>query len=181
MRSIVAIAILLAVLPRLAPAGTEKIPPIEPGIYTPSTPFENTKQSFYVRERERPLLSVISDADTSIALFLHDVMNAVSTESIQTIRSVLPDARERLCLPPLATFDTSTRYVHLSLYCWGSENKDQLQFFIDWGDVTTNARYTDSYIFVRNGTSWYFKDHGNVAPRQWIQKERYFQLTCPSS
>ena len=157
-----------------------KIPAIEQGIYTPSTPFENTKQSFYVRERERPLLSVISDADTSIALFLHDVTQAVSAESILTIRSVLPSARKQLRLPPLATFNKSSHYVYSSLYCWKSANMDQLEFFIDWADIATNARYTDSYIFVRRGTSWYFKDHGSVAPRQWIQTERYFQRTCPS-
>lgn len=181
MRSFLAITILLVILPHLVSAETKKVPAIEQGIYTSDTPFENTKQSFYVRERERSLLSTISDADTSIALFLHDVVSAVSAESIQTIRLVLPVARQQLRLPPLATFDKSTRYVYLSVYCWKSENRDQLEFLIDWGDITTNARYTDSYVFIRSGPSWYFKNHGSVAPRQWIQTERYFQRTCPSS
>jgi hypothetical protein len=177
MRTVVAIAILLAFISHPVLAESEKIPAIELGIYHPDIPFENIKQRFYVRERERPLLSAISDADTSIALFLIDVSNAISMESIKTIRSVLPSAREQLRLPPVMTFDKSHRYVGSSLYCWKSENKDQLEFFIDWGDIT-NARYTDSYIFVRQGTSWYFKNHGSIAPRHWRQTERYFQLTC---
>ncbi|MTV40179.1 hypothetical protein [Duganella radicis] len=181
MRTVIAIVILMTLISHSALAEAEKIPTIEPGIYTPNAPFETVKQSFYVRERERPLLSTILEADTSIAVFLIDLNQAVSTESIQTIRSILPNASKQLRPPPVATFDQSTRYYSASLYCWKSESEGQLEFFVDWGDITTNARYTDSYIFVRRGTLWYFKEHGKIAPRHWIQSERYFQRACPQN
>lgn len=179
MRTFIAIVILMAFIscPALTEAG--KIPPIEAGIYTPDAPFETVKQSFYVRERERPLLSTILQADTSIAMFLIDLHQEVSTESIQAIRSVLPDASRELRRPPIATLEQSTRYYPASLYCWTSEREDQLEFFVDWADITTNARHTDSYVFVRRGTVWYFKEHGKDPPRQWTQTERYFQRACP--
>jgi hypothetical protein len=54
-------------------ANAAPTPVIEQSIYVPVPPFENIKQSLYVREQERPLLPLITDASTSIAGFLIDV------------------------------------------------------------------------------------------------------------
>lgn len=43
-----------------------KMPHVEQGIYQPAQPFENIKQTFYVRERERSSLPLINAASTSI-------------------------------------------------------------------------------------------------------------------
>lgn len=94
------------------------------------------------------------------------------------IMSVLPAAIHSLRLPPLAG-PRERRFVPTSVYCWKSENQDHLEFLIEWGDITTKARYADSYIFILRGQEWYFERHGSVAPRSWVQTERYFQRMCP--
>lgn len=162
----------------LAQAG--KIPAIEQGIYRPAPPFENIKQSFYVRERERPLLDLTTDASTSLARFLIDAHNMSPSKPASAMPHVLAEAQGGLRLPPMATTGGNGRYVGLVVYCWKSKEKDHLEFLIEWGDITTNARYTDSYVFVRRGPSWYFEKHGSIPPWHWAQTERYFQRACPS-
>jgi hypothetical protein len=162
----------------LAQAG--KIPAIEQGIYQSAPPFENIKQSFYVRERERPLLDLITDASTSLARFLIGSHNMSSAKPASAMPHVLADAQGGLRLPPMATTGGNGRYVGLVVYCWKSKEKDHLEFLIEWADITTNARYTDSYVFVRRGPSWYFEKHGSIPPWHWTQTEPYFQRTCPS-
>jgi hypothetical protein len=61
-------------------------------------------------------------------------------------------------------------FVFMTLYCWKSDNEDQLKFLVEWADVTTKARYTDSYVFARRGSSWYFEKHGGVAPYSVFQR-----------
>jgi hypothetical protein len=96
-------------------ASASKFPEIEKGIYQPTQPFENIKQVFYVRERERPLLNLITDASTSIARFLTDTHNA----------------ELGLRLPPMATTGGNGRYAGSVAYCWKSEEKDHLEFLIE--------------------------------------------------
>lgn len=180
MRLLVVFAVLATLVSKPALAQSARVSAMEQGIYTPEPPFENLKQSFYVRERERPLLEAITSASISIVLFLIDVTNATSTDSAFSIRFVLPQSQGLLRLPPIATFNRSMRYVALRLYCWNGEDKDRLELLIEWGDITTNARYTDSYIFVRREASWYFERHGSTTPSHWMQTERYFQRACPT-
>lgn len=153
-------------------------PAIEPGIYEAAAPFVDIKQSFYVRERERPLLADIAGASDAIVLFLIDMHNAGG--SAPRIRQVEDGARGALRLPPSATRPAPGRYVDTALYCWESDHPGQLKVVIEWGDIVTKARYTDSYVFVRRGTSWYFARHGSYAPWHWTQTERYFQRACPA-
>ncbi|MGZ4891561.1 MAG: hypothetical protein ACXV2B_04805, partial [Halobacteriota archaeon] len=61
-----------------------------------------------------------------------------------------------------------------------STNENQLEFLVEWADPMTKLRYTDSYVFAKNGSSWYFQKHGSTAPRYWAQTERYFQRECPA-
>jgi hypothetical protein len=159
-------------------AQTPKIPLIEQDIYHPVPPFVNQKQSIYVRERERWLLPRITDASNSIVLFLLDMDNAKG-DTAADVRYVMDESHAVLRLPPAATFPSQDRYVFMTLYCWSSRNENQLGFLVEWADPITKARYTDSYVFVKNGSSWYFQKHGSVEPRYWEQTERYFQRECP--
>jgi hypothetical protein len=168
---------------RSGSAATEPIPKIEQSIYKPAPPFATLKAVIYVRERERPLLPLIEDASTSLVQFLLDIF-AYDNDISADIPYVLPEAHNRLRLPPLATLpgrkaNVRNRYVDSALYCWRSDNPDQLRFLIDWADLTTKARYTDSYVFVRRGTAWYFEKHDTIPPWHWTQTQRYFQPMCP--
>lgn len=170
MKIMMVIAMLAALTSYPTLAQTGNIPVIERDIYRPEPPFENTKKAFYVRESERPLLATITDASTSIAHFLLYIRDPSLNKHTSTLR-----------MPPTASHDQTQLYGASVLYCWKSEDKDHLEFLIDWGDITTNARYTDSYIFVRRGASWYFDRHGSTPPREWMQVERYFQRACPTT
>jgi hypothetical protein len=158
-------------------AQTGALPHIEQGIYQPTQPFENIKQKFYVRERERSSLPMVHAASTSISRFLISAVNPTNIPDAP-IANVLPEAEHLLRLPPPASQSTG-RYVPTSVYCWKSGDQNHLEFLIDWGDITTKARYTDSYVFTQHGQDWYFEKHGSVAPRSWVQTERYFQRKCP--
>jgi len=147
------------------------VPAIEQGIYRPAPPLVDIKQAFYVRERERPLLPHITEASDAIAHFLIDMHNGTQPAATE--------ARSTLRLPPSATLPSAGRFVNATLYCWESDAANQLKFLVEWADVTTHARYTDSYVFVKRGTSWQAATHGSYAPWHWTQTERYFQRTCP--
>jgi hypothetical protein len=148
---------------------------IDQTIYNPAPPFVDLKQSIYVHERERPLLPLVADASNSLVLFLMDITNDVA---VANIRQVMDKSRSLLRLPPHATFGDS-RFVDAMVYCWTSDNPEQLEFLVEWGDITTNARYTDSYVFIRHAGSWYFAKHGTVAPWRWTKTQRYFRRACP--
>lgn len=156
-------------------ANAGQIPSIEQSIYKPTPPLENIKQKFYVGERERPILDLITEASTPISRFLLELYALPDG-------SVMPhaEARDKVRLPP-KSIHSSGRYVGAFLYCWKSTDRDHLEFLIEWGDITTNARYTDSYVFVRQGPSWHFEQHGSIPPWHWKQTERYFQRACPST
>lgn len=176
------IAVCAALIWNTGQAAIEPIPKIERSIYKPAPPFENLKAVIYVRESERPLLPLIDDASTSIVRFLLDLF-AYGSGIRSDLPHVLPEARDRLRLPPLATTpDTANmqrRFIQSAAYCWRSDNPDQLRFLIDWADMMTKARFTDSYVFVRRNAAWYFEKHDTVAPWHWVQTQRYFQLSCP--
>jgi hypothetical protein len=160
-------------------AQPSKVPVIEQSIYHSAPPFANLKQSIYVRERERRLLPRITDASNSIVLFLLDMTNAKGETAVD-VRHVMDESRAVLRLPPVATPAGRGRYVFMTLYCWSSRDESQLEFLVEWADMIGNARYTDSYVFTKNGSSWYFEKHGRAAPRYWTQTERYFQRECPA-
>lgn len=130
-----------------------------------------------MQERERPLLQIVTSASDSLIPFLIDMHNARPPAA--NVRQVTDAARSSLRVPPEATGGRS-RFVDMMEYCWTSENDNQLEFLVEWADVTTNSRYTDSYVFVRRGGAWYFDKHGHVTPWRWMQTERYFQRACPS-
>jgi hypothetical protein len=159
-------------------AQASKIPLIEQGIYHPAPPFVDLKQSIYVRERERWLLPRITDASDSIVRFLLDINNPNGSSAFN-VRHVMDESRKILRLPPLATSPLKGRYVFRTLFCWSSDNRDQLGFLVEWADPTTKLRYTDSYVFARHGSSWDFQKHGSAAPRYWTQTIRYVQRECP--
>jgi hypothetical protein len=160
-------------------AQPSRMPVIEQGIYHPVPPFVDLKQAIYVRERERWLLPRITEASDSIVLFLLDIDNPNGSTAFN-VRHVMDESRAILRLPPLATSPAKGRYVFLTLFCWSSENEDQLEFLAEWADPVTKHRYTDSYIFVRHGSSWDFQKHGSAARRYWTQTTRYFQRECPA-
>lgn len=170
-------AIALLSIPAWA-APRAALPVIEQSIYQPAPPFVDLKQAIYVRERERPLLPRIAGASDAIVAFLIDMHD--SKKSPTSIRHVLPTSQSLLRMPPQATFGQG-RYVHAMLYCWTSDRDDQLAFLIEWADVTTKARYTDSYVFVRRDATWYFEKHGTIKPLRWTKTARYFQRACPAS
>lgn len=153
------------------------LPSIEQSIYQPTPPFVDLKQSIYVRESERRLLPLISSASDSIIPFLIDMHD--SKKTVASIRQVIEQSRSMLRVPPQATFGQG-RFVDMMVYCWTSDNEDQLKFLIEWADLTTKARYTDSYVFIRHGGSWFFEKHGTVAPSRWTQTQRYFRRGCPT-
>ena len=172
----VAIAILL---PQACPADATTLPVVEQGIYHPAPPLVDLKQSIYVRERERPLLQHITNASDAIIQFLMDLYNAKGNTTAG-IRHVMNESGSVPRLPPFATSPVQSRFVFMRLYCWESDSEDQLKFLVEWADATTKTRYTDSYVFVRRESSWYFEKHGSVAPWYWTQTERYFQRECPA-
>lgn len=154
-------------------------PVIEQGIYRPKPPFVDLKQQIYVRERERLLLPRITNASNSIIQFILDMYNP-KVKTVGDMWHVLTGSQAVLRLPPPATSSTQGRFVAMSLYCWESDNEDQLKFFVEWADIGTMARYTDSYVFVRRGSFWYFEKHGSVAPWHWTKAKGYFQRQCPA-
>ncbi|WP_404531461.1 hypothetical protein [Massilia sp. TN1-12] len=173
-----AVALFLAVLFRCTTAEAVTVPVIEQGIYRPAPPFVDLKQSIYVRERERPVLGMVTDASTSIVRYLLEVF-ASTLHAGAPMPHVLPEARAAMRLPPLVSTGGPGRYVAMTLYCWTSDPDTRLSFLIEWADITTNARYTDSYVFERRGGTWFFAGHGNIRPWHWTQTERYFQRACP--
>jgi hypothetical protein len=175
---IAALAIAISLL-QACSAQPSRIPVIEQGIYHPVPPFVELKRAIYVRERERRFLPQITDASDSIVQFFLDIDNP-NGSTVFNVRHVMDGSGAILRLPPLATAPVKGRYVFMTLFCWSSDNEDQLEFLAEWADPATKLRYTDSYVFVRRGSSWDFHEHGSVAPRYWTQTTRYFQRECPA-
>jgi len=169
-----AITISLLSLPACTSFATR--PLIEQSIYRPTPPAVAIKQRFYVRERERPLLPLIDSASNAIVQFLLDVSHPFKGK-VADIRPVLEEARPLLRLPPARSMGKG-RFVSMMVYCWESEGDDRLRFLVEWADLT-RARYTDSYVFVRRGSSWYFEKHGATRPWHWTQEQLWFQRECP--
>lgn len=171
-------ALLFALLIPCRATGAEAVPAIEQDIYRPAAPFVDLKQSIYVRERERPVLSLVTDASTSIVRYLLEVF-ASTVQPDAPMPHVPAEARGTMRLPPFVSTGGAGRYVASTLYCWTSDGENRLSFLIEWADITTNARYTDSYVFEQRGQTWYFAGHGSIRPWHWTQTERYFQRACP--
>ncbi|VXC71260.1 hypothetical protein [Massilia sp. 9I] len=170
------LAIIIAILSLPACTSIAAYPVIEQSIYRPLPLAVAVKQRFYVRERERPLLPTIESASNAIVRFLLDVSHPFKG-AVADVRPVLEESRPLLRLPPARSMGPG-RYVGMLVYCWESEGSDRLRFLVEWADVT-RARYTDSYVFVRRGSSWYFEKHGAIEPWHWTQTQLWFQRECP--
>lgn len=166
-------------LSNIASASINNAPVIEQGIFKPAPPMESIKETFYVREVERPLLPQITAASNSIARFLIDTTTGPASRPHDAKRELRETVTVDPRPPPIASSDGKRRYVPSSVYCWKNDGKDHLKFLVEWGDITTSARYTDSYVFIRKGTTWSFEKHGNLPPYHWEQTAIYFQRPCP--
>lgn len=140
-------------------------------------PLKYIKLAFAVKDTEKPIVGTIMDASNSIASFTKEVMASHANPSRSALTHVLPEARQQLRLPPEASNGTD-RYVYSQFYCWKVIGKDQLQVQIEWADITTPQRYTDSYVFTKKGTAWYFSHHGNLAPFRYALAGYDFKRPC---
>jgi hypothetical protein len=140
-------------------------------------PFKFIKQGFLVKKNEKEIVEVIKNASTSIALFAKELMATKENSSRDSLKHVLPESREQLRLLPDAT-NGKDKYVYSSFYCWNLIDPDQLQVQIEWGDITTPQRYTDSYVFLRKGSEWYFSRHGDLIPFRYSLKGYEFKRPC---
>ncbi|MFZ6754026.1 hypothetical protein ACO0KY_11715 [Undibacterium sp. Dicai25W] len=140
-------------------------------------PFKFIKQGFLVKDNEKKIVAEIKSASTSIALFAMELRTVTANSSKDSLKHVLPDSREQLRLLPEASNGTD-RYVYSTFYCWKLIAPDQLQVQIEWDDITTPQRYTDSYVFLRKGSEWYFSRHGDLVPFRYSLKGYEFKHPC---
>ncbi|MFZ6687642.1 hypothetical protein ACO0K0_07845 [Undibacterium sp. SXout11W] len=140
-------------------------------------PFIYIKQAFLVQDNEKEIVEEIRSASTSIALFTRELMATTANSSKDSLKHVLPDSREQLRLLPEASNGTD-RYIFSVFYCWKLIAPDQLQVQIEWGDITTPQQYTDSYVFLRKGSEWYFSRHGDLVPFRYSLKGYEFKRPC---
>jgi hypothetical protein len=141
-------------------------------------PFKFIKQAFLVKDNEKKIVAEIRSASTSIALFTMELMTAKANSPKDSLKHALPDSREQLRLLPEAS-NGKDRYVYSTFYCWKLIDPDQLQVQIEWADITTPQRYTDSYVFLRKGSEWYFSRHGDLTPFSYYLKG--YELNHPCS
>lgn len=141
-------------------------------------PLMHIKRGFLVAADERVIVGEINDASTSIASFIQEIFELKLGRSRDSLKHVLPEARQTLRLPPVDSRGEPDRYVAMLFYCWKSIDSDRLQVRIEWSDVTTSNRYTDSYVFRKSGPAWYFEQHGDFQPIHWLPKQRYFTRAC---
>ena len=140
-------------------------------------PFKFIKDGFIVKDNEKKIVAEIKSASTSIALFAMELRTVTANSSKDSLKHVLPDSREQLRLLPEASNGTD-RYVYSTFYCWKLIAPDQLQVQIEWDDITTPQRYTDSYVFLRKGSEWYFSRHGDLVPFRYSLKGYEFKRPC---
>jgi hypothetical protein len=136
-------------------------------------PLKYIKLAFSVKQDESNIVGVIDDASTSIASFTKEVAELQSEYlhrnfpsnkySRDELKYVLPEARNTLRLPPKASTGQDG-YVYSNFFCWKLLAPGVLQTNIEWGDITTPKRFTDSYIFKKIGSKWYFERHGDMMP-----------------
>lgn len=164
-------------IPRLLNPGAAPLSSTQRNGFIAEEPLKFIKQAFLVADHEKPIVGTIRDASTSIASFANEVMATHADPSRSALVHVLPAAKETLRLPPEASNGTD-RYVFSRFYCWKLADPSQLQLQIEWADVTTPQRYTDSYVFVKSGTRWYFSHHGDLAPFRYRLVGYDFNLPC---
>ncbi|MBC3863052.1 hypothetical protein H8K32_13150 [Undibacterium jejuense] len=140
-------------------------------------PFIFIKRAFLVRDNEKEIVEEIESASTSIARFAMELMETKANSSKDSLKQVLPGSREQLRLLPEAT-NGRDLYIYSVFYCWKLIDPDQLQVQIEWGDITTPQRYTDSYVFLRKGSEWYFSRHGDLIPFRYSLKGYEFKRPC---
>jgi hypothetical protein len=140
-------------------------------------PFKFIKQAFLVKEDEKKIVEEIKNGSTSIALFAMELMAIKTNSPRDSLKHVLPESGEQLRLLPEAS-NGIDRYVYSSFYCWKLIDPNQLQVQIEWGDITTPQRYTDSYVFLRKGSQWYFSRHGDLIPFRYSLKGYEFKRPC---
>ena len=145
--------------------------------FVAEAPFKFIKDGFIVKDNEKKIVAEIRSASTSIALFAMELRTVTANSSKDSLKHVLPDSREQLRLLPEASNGTD-RYVYSTFYCWKLIAPDQLQVQIEWDDITTPQRYTDSYVFLRKGSEWYFSRHGDLVPFRYSLKGYEFKHPC---
>lgn len=140
-------------------------------------PFKFIKEAFLVQDNEKKIVEEIKSASTSVALFTQELMATKANSSKDSLKHALPDSREQLRLLPEAT-NGRDLYIYSVFYCWKLIDPDQLQVQIEWADITTPQRYTDSYVFLRKGSQWYFSRHGDLSPFRYSLKGYEFKRPC---
>lgn len=148
----------------LLPSDSDAQESIGLGGFIVSPPLAYVKQHFITAEHDRPVIHLVNSASTSIAVFANSVYDHLPNALLSNIKRVLPGSQQRLRLPPSNKFDSNRRYIYMAFYCWQAVGVDRLQFLIEWADLQTKDRYTDSYIFVKSRSEWYFESHGQIAP-----------------
>jgi len=145
--------------------------------FNAEAPFVFIKRAFLVQDNEKKMVEEIRSASTSIALFAMELMATTANSSKDSLKHALPDSREQLRLLPEAS-NGRDRYIFSTFYCWKLIAPDQLQVQIEWADITTPQRYTDSYVFLRKGSEWYFSRHGDLIPFRYSLKGYEFKRPC---
>jgi hypothetical protein len=136
------------------------------------------KERFLIVDSERQLSSVINSASDSITWFIREIIDTPVSSRPDRMRYAFPEAVATLRLPPIAS-DGRGRFIVSAIYCWKIEKKIKLEFLIEWADITTNRRYTDSYVMQRSGEKWLFAGHGTVKPWNSFQSGLRGLRKCP--
>lgn len=170
---IVFIVMLSHISPSIAQSTTER------NGFIAQDPLRHIKLSFAVEDSEKDIIHTITDASTSIAFFAKEVLATHGTTSRESMTYVAKDKRDSLRLPPEASNGTD-RYVYSNFYCWKLLNPTRLQVNIEWADITTPARYTDSYVFEKIGSKWIFVEHGDLEPFRYQLSGYQFKRPCSS-
>jgi hypothetical protein len=171
---LLSLAIFLKINPVFSQSITEK------NGFIAQHPLLHIKLGFAVEDSEKNIVEVIKDASTSIAFFSKEIAGTHGTDSKKSITYIVPEARDALRLPPEATNGTD-RYVAMNFYCWKLLNPTKLQVNIEWADITTPRRYTDSYVFEKAGDKWLLLEHGNMEPFRYELVGYQFKRPCPKT
>jgi len=133
-----------------------------------SEPHSRLKRIFMVSEDERPIVGMINAASNSIAAFIVECNNLRHDPKTASLQHVLPGARPALRLPPATSGNSRVNYAAMLIHQWKKIDDQRLEFTIEFTDPgATTERYSDSFVFVSQGSDWYFEKHGTEAARRW--------------
>lgn len=141
-------------------------------------PLLYIKDAFVVTEKEKPIVSIINEASTSIAYFAKEIAGLHYDPSLETLHHVLPESRTSLRLPPKNSPGLAGRYVNTRFYCWKLIDSAHLQVNIEWGDAGSSKRYIDSYVFKNVNSTWFFEKHGDMNSMHFLTKPQDSAPIC---